>query len=377
MSSTNTPVENSNGTWVQSPSWVNRLSANISNLFSPTTPTTSLNDVQPTQQRTKRSRPTTWHVSSDTLIFPELECPNVAPTPLSRGPSTRRKRKELPPMPAGEHSAAARSRLRYKAERGRGDRSRSRRPELNPTQSLRSSRRASSVSQRDVPQLLCAEELRSQKQKNRKSSPFPLAPSNEIFSSEDLRQLKELNRRSSPVPLQLEAIPASPDVPEFTDPWTSAEQQCMERAALFSRQRRERFVDTALVSPKTCFPKPAALSSPGKSSPTTFENHSPVARKKRDIAHVPASAKWYLWQIFVDEKAPLVLTSIHVDRRYSGEPLTTGWSIDTPMPRIMGVPSAPRPQWPVARSKEYNGEDYGRRKYNRDSGYWGWSASLV
>lgn len=352
----------------QTPNWINRLSANISGLlFSPTTPAASANNVQKRQPHRKLARPTTWHVSSDTLIFPQLDVSTTTPAPLVREPSVRRKKKDPPSMPTGEHNAAARSRLRHKAER-RGDRSRSRRPELNPTQSLRSSRRHSSASQREVPQIMSAEQIRAQKQKNRNSSPFPLPPS-QVMSAEDLRRLKELNRRSSPLPQALEAIPASPDVPQMKDPWTADEEQCMKQAALFSQRRRRRNVPDALVSPKTRFPMPTVLSPPLKSSTTALENQNPVARKKRDIAHVPASAKWYLWQVFIDEKAPLVLTNIHVDRRYSDGRPNTGWSIDTLTPRML-------PAWMRTDSGVFSGADYGQRKYDRDSGYWGWSRNL-
>lgn len=351
--------------WIQNSTWVNRLSANISSLlFSPTTPATTVNSVQERQPRTKRARPTTWHGSSDTLVFPQLEVSSTAPAPLARESSVRRKKKDPPPMPTGEHSAAARSRLRHKAER-RGDRSRSRRPELNPTQSLRSSRRHSSASQREVPQIIGAEHIRAEKQKNRKSSPFPLPPS-QVMSTEDLRQLKELNRRSTPLPHTLEAIPASPDVPQTRDSWTADEEQCMTQAALFSQRRRRRNVQDVPVSPKTRFPMPAVLAPPLKSSTTALENQNSVTRKNRDIAHVPASAKWYLWQMFVDEKAPLVLTNIQVDRRYSDGRPTTGWSIDTSTPRIL-------PAWMRADSAVFSTANYGQRKYDRDSGYWGWS----
>lgn len=368
-----TSAETSNGSWIPSPKWVNRLSVNISCLFSPTT---SSADAQATHKRTNGARPETWHVSSETLVFPQVDIPSAATAPPVRQPSRSRSKKERPPMPTGEHNAAARSRMRHKAER-RGDRSRSRRPELNPTQSLRSSRRHSSASHKDVPQIMGTEELRAQKQKNRKSSPLPLLPPSQVMSAEDLRQLKEFNRRSSPLPLALEAIPASPDVPQCQNPWTADEQQCMERAALHSRLRRAWDINSIPISPKTRYPMPTVLSPPIKSSSTTFENHIPVGRKKRDIDHVPASAKWYLWHIFVDEKAPMVLTQIQVDRRYSRGVPASGWSLDTPTPRILGLPPMQRPEDMRAHSRDFSGNIYGRRKYDRDSGYWGWAGSLL
>ena len=375
MASSTTTSPTSGVGWIHSLQWVSRLSANISSFFPPTKPITKPDNERARQPRSQRTRPTTWHVSSDTLIFPQLDVPATAPAPL-RESSLRRNKKELPPMPTGEHNVAARSRLRNKAER-RPNRSRSRRPELNPTQSLRSSRRHSSASQSDVPQILSAEQIQAQKQRNRKSSPLPLPPVSQVMSVGNLKQPKELNRRSSPLPMTLEAIPASPDVPLFNDTWTSHERQCMERAALCSRQRRACNIDKLLVSPKTRFPKPIMLSPPLKSSPTTCKNSITVSRKKRDIAHVPASAKWYLWQILIDEKAPLVLTNIRVDRRYSDGRPSSGWSIDTPTPRKMGMPTIPRLDWTRAQSREFQCDIYGRRKYDRDSGFWQWTGSLL
>ena len=385
------------------PLWMRRLSKNISNAISSNP---GLKNEEPSEAKPLRPKPDNWHQNTNVPI-PQIDILAATP-PQERSPSPRpivsrspslvgstlsrrssyaesassprlsitsntpsrssslRRKREPPPLPEGEFSIAARSKLRYKLER-RGSNASQRslpRQKDNPSQSLRSSRRHSSTSMPDTPQILSTDEVKEQKKKNRRSAPpapFPPMPSF-LVCSDEIRALKENNRQSAPLPFRLPSIPDSPVGVLFRDPWL--EDRHRESTGIVEDQP---FRPDSVISPKTAFLKPALLSPPLRSPSSQQEYTKEVFRKKRDISHYPASAQRYLWALEVEGHAPFVLSSIHVHRRPStGFP----WDLYTPSPPLQAVPKR------EIESRDWKEGDRGKRKFDRDSGYWGWVTDL-
>lgn len=307
----------------------------------------------------KIARSASWYSTSSTHTETKqttsrtrlLSSVNETPYPQYKD---KRRSRELPPLPEGEHDVAARSRIRHKAERRRS-RSTQKRHDINPTQSLRSSRtRDSSISSTQRPSLNSFQSpSETTKEKNRRSAPAPVS----IASLETLSRLKQTNRRSSPLPLRLPVIPASPSGPIFRDPWL--EDTYRELTGI----NQPRDITDGLISPKTKIPRPALLSRvSAKSAPTTSVCNLTVARSPHDISNVPMSASKHAWGVFIDERGPLLLHFLNVLRRPS-----TGYTLDTPAPTPTTFAQAD-----IARQLESRGWDEGMRgkRTFSESGYW-------
>lgn len=255
----------------------------------------------------------------------------------------------LPRLPEGEHSAAARSRIRHKAERRRS-RSIKRRENIDPTQTLRSNRRReSSVSSTQPPHQPEHTQLKITKQKNRCSTPLPTS----ISGIETLRKLKQINRRSAPLPIRLPVILVSPLAPLFRDPWV--EDAYRELTDINQVKRSE---DFAPISPKTRVVKPALLSNfPAKAAATIQATTLSPPRRSHDLSNVPMSASKHSWGMFIDERPPLLLHCLAVLRRPS-----TGRLVDTPSPTTTTFARQ-------LDSRGWNENMRGTRTFT-DGGYW-------
>lgn len=305
----------------------------------------------------RQPRPVSWHtpspavtVANDNSSERSLDPVN---NPLRRQNSLRRGR-ELPPLPEGEHDVAARSRIRNKAERRRS-RSTQRRHDVNPTQSLRSSRRRdSSASNTNSPPHIVIDEVKATKQKNRRSAPLPQHPAD----FDDLKKLKQDNRRSAPLPPRLPMIPASPAAPIFRDPWLEEAYR-----SITGITQPPQLLD-GLISPKSKVARPALLTRlPAKASPTTCLTDVHITRKRRDISHVPVSAMKHTWGVFIDDRGPPVSQHIFVSRRPS-----TGWSLERPDP-IATMFAEINDTRALLESRGWNETQRGTRHFNA-SGFW-------
>ena len=119
------------------------------------------------------------------------------------------------------------------------------------------------------------------------------------------------------------------------------------------------------------FKRPQLLTSWSlKSEPSTFVNSTPAVQNLRDITHVPASAKWFAWNLHIDERAPLIFSQIQVARKYSTQvevperpctPSIFGW---TKGQHNSILPDSPAKVRPIDTSKQ-NAEPC-----DRSSGFW-------
>lgn len=160
-----------------------------------------------------------------------------------------------------------------------------------------------------------------------------------ILSAADLKRVATQRRLSQALPV----IPASPITPTPFQPWHSsrngeAEGVVPHRADLLNFLAPSR-------PPPSCHKRPALLSSVSpKSSPVVRQQELSARRKLHDVSHFPASAKWYFWHLYIDDRAPFVLTSLQVHRRPSKKPAQEAES--------------------------------SKRKFNRRSGFWSWHENV-
>lgn len=339
------------------------MSATITNAISPVTDTftRATESSEPTAYE-KRKRIVTFHSSANPvfLIYPQIDV-SVSSPHLSR-------RKSSPPMPAGEHNAAARSRLRAKMERRSSRRRR---------QSMANSRRLSSSescqpSHDRIPQNDCSQvQILHSPTSSRGYASIPVRLE-DTKHNDCLRQTPTLDitaaagaktgaRKHLPPRLKSSSTLDMP-VAEMFEQFLFTNKRNAGHTQL-SRRRGKNLLDALLISPKTVFPNPTSGLVTTHHT-TAFTDSIPVSRKKQDLSAPPVSSSYYLWHLFVDGKGPTLFSAVD-GRRGSG------WTIDTPN---LGKTSH---KCRESIDGVYHPELYGKRKYNRESGFWAWSSALT
>lgn len=344
--------------------WTQDVSASITNALSPLTDifTRATGSSDPAICQ-KRKQTVTFHpsINSVSLVYPRLDAP------VSRPHIYRRK--SSPPMPSGEHNAAARNRLRAKTE-GRSSRRR--------RQTMASNRRSSSseLSQSTYDGTAQQNHFQVQTPSSSMSSrKFPSIPvCFETSKYEDcVRQtptmvtlteagVKTKARKHLPPRLKSSSTLDMP-IEEMFEQFLSSEKSSIHYAHL-SKRRGKNLLDALLISPKTVFPNPTSGLVTHHHA-TAFTNSIPVLRKKKDLSTPPVSSAYYLWHLFVDGKGPTLFSAVD-GRRGSG------WTIDIPN---LGKTGAHRCRDSI--DGVYHPELHGKRKYNRESGFWAWSGVLT
>lgn len=344
--------------------WTRGVSATITNVISPLTDTftraSRSGESNPTQKReqTVSFDPSTNVVS---LIYPQIDVP-VSKPQLYR-------RKSSPPMPSGEHNAAARSRLRAKSER----RSIRRRRQTMATIQCKSLLRVGE-SMRDgtaprdhlTRKLSCVSTLSTMRpsipvrsEKTKWEDHYQQRPA---IDTSIRAKSKQKNHQNPHLRLKSSSTLDAP-AEELFEPFTSS-KKVNPCTGCLSERRRKPLLDALLISPKTVFPNPTS-GLVAREHATAFTNSIPISRKKKDLSTPPVSSSYYLWHLFVDGKGPTLFTAVD-GRRGSG------WTIDTP---TLGRTRARRALDSV--DGIYHPEMYGRRTYNRESGFWAWSTALM
>lgn len=344
--------------------WIQGVSATITNIISPLTDTFT-RTTEPTEPAVcgTRKRIVSFHPSTSpaSLIYPRIEVPASSPY-LYR-------RKSSPPMPLGEHNAAARNRLRAKTERRS---SRRRRQTLANSQRLSSSAPSESTQHETTQQDHFQVQTSTSPTSSRRCPSIP-APFENNTCEECLQQIPTIDtasghgaetkvRKKPPPPLKSSSTLDMP-VKEMFEQFLSTEKTNIRHSQL-SRRRAKNLLDALLISPKTVFPNPTSGLVTHHHA-TAFTNSIPVSRKKKDLSSPPVSSAYYLWHLFVDGRGPILFSAVD-GRRGSG------WTIDTPNLGKTGLHKCRESVNGV-----YHPELHGKRKYNRESGFWAWTSALT
>lgn len=238
-----------------------------------------------------------------------------------------------------EHSVAARSRARHTWD-GSRPRPTTRGSNIQRSTSLRSSRsRSSSATDVQIPPPKVGFTEPGQSTSSRAKKSYKRRTMPEQLLQKAPLQLERFEvadkRKTIRLTYGLEAVPASPDASRFDETHLLLVHKNRQRV----RSRRHACIVDKLVwqrPEQRTFKVPSLLiSTPVRSQSSTFVNHIPAVRKTRDVTHVPASAKWYAWNLYIDEKGPIIFPQIQVTRKYStqievpespGIPAIFGWS---------------------------------------------------
>lgn len=353
--------------WLVSPSWACWLTSNINDTLtalsgrphaperSPSPPTGHFHEVLPanpaplrrSRSRKGNRRPADFYLPS----APVLHLPN--PGEVGQNGSNPPILPRRNSMPAGEHSIAARSRLRYEKERRK---SRSSQNDSSSRSSSMRSRRDSTPTQRQS----CSSAVVMKSSVDGSSGPkacsrlsLPIIPASPAGAGSE--KDKAISRYARDLCLDSDANVMFGSV---------APRRCRRGR---SHTRRQTQLWDNLASLPAPSPAPAQIFMPSVLTPgpkghtTTFEKLNNAHRLSGDVSRLPLSAKLQAWHVWFYGTSPAVQCRTVLEPRPA-----SNWSVNTE--EHLSRTSTSHGSHSLG--KEWHMGNYGRRKFEDGSGFW-------
>lgn len=323
--------------------WTRRASTTVIDLVSPITDTflgtavSASPDSRLCQNRGRSARSAS--VNTTSLMYPQIGSP--APN------RDQYRRTSSPQLPLGEHSAAARSRARAKIER----RMTRRCQRLHSTGSLRSSRPRNPF---DADRPVQEEETQEEtfEEQIKRSSVSRTSCSSMLAI---LRNIDHEDGRQQP----------HKDILETTKMWQRSRKNSPASGQSNNKvdESKSAVFNARLATAKIFFSNPSKTLT-SDPSPTTSVNTIPVSRKVQDLSGASVSSSYYLWHLVIECQDPTRSTSMKE------------WTGTRPVSSVALSGTTKTNRCLDSTDGFYHPEMHGRRKYNRESGFWTWASYL-